>query len=272
MTEKPVDPTTLPATWNAIAVAYDEIFTEKTPELGEAALAMLDPKPDDVVLDVAAGPGPTTMRLAPLVRKIVAIDFAEGMIERLRANLAKRGITNIEPHVMDGLALALPDASFDKVMSMFGWFLFPDRPRGLAEMHRVLKPGGRLLVTSWLPPERNTILGAGRDAMFAALPEPPKPTGPLPTQQPDVVAGELRAAGFRDVVVKEHVFRVPMASVDTYFDELARAGAPILALRKKVGEEAWAKIATRAKATLRERFGSGSFALDGAAIYATGLR
>jgi SAM-dependent methyltransferase len=272
MTDKPIDPMTLPSAWNAVAVAYDEAFTVKTPELADKAIELLDPKPDAVVLDVAAGPGPTTIRLASRVAKIVAIDFADAMVERLRANLAKRSITNVETHVMDGLALQLRDATFDAAMSMFGWFLFPDRMQGLAEMRRVLRPGGRVLVTSWLPPEKNTVLGAARDAIFAALPDPPKPPGILPTQQPDVVAGELRDAGFRDVAVHEHVVRVTYDSADEYVDQFVRAGAPIQLLKRRLGDDAFAKVPEKAKATLRERLGNGPVSFELAAIYATAVR
>jgi SAM-dependent methyltransferase len=173
---------------------------------------------------------------------------------------------------MDGHALLFDDASFDAVVSMFGWFLFADRPRALREMHRVLRAGGRLLVTSWATPDRNTMLGTGLEAIRHALPDLPRPPGPLPTQQPEAVAAELRDAGFRDVGTKIVTLSVPISSVDDFWRTFERAGAPFVVLRKKLGEAAWQGATERARAFLRERFGDEPFTLQVEAIYTFGTR
>src|SRR6185369_7603136 len=133
----PKDPLTEPGPWNAVATGYDEEFFEQIPELVEKAIIVLAAPPESTVLDLATGPGTFAVRAASRFAKIVAVDFAEQMIERLQAHLERQSIRNVEARVMDGHALALPDASFDAVVSMFGWFLFSDRARALAEIHRV---------------------------------------------------------------------------------------------------------------------------------------
>jgi ubiquinone/menaquinone biosynthesis C-methylase UbiE len=268
----PPDPLTQPGPWNDVAAGYNAAFFQRLPELLEHAIALIAPARTDTVLDLATGPGTLAVRIAPLVAHVVAVDFAEKMIDELRANVARLGLRNVEARVMDGQALELEEATTDVVASMFGWFLFADRARGLAEIHRVLRPGGRVLVTSWMPPDRNMLLGAAMNALRHALPDLPRPAGPLPTQIPDVVAGELRAAGFREVATEIVAAAAPMTSVEEFWSMFERAGAPIVLLRKKMGEEAWRPVADKCLAHLREQFGRGSFVVPGEAIFASAIR
>jgi SAM-dependent methyltransferase len=261
-----------PGAWNAVATGYDEVWFEALPELVERAIRVVSPELSMTVLDVGAGPGAFAVRVAPRVARVVAIDFADKMIARLLARLDREAIANVETHVMDGQALSFGDASFDAVVSMFGWFMFPDRARGLAEFRRVVREGGRVLVTSWAPPERNLVLGAGMSALREALPDLPRPAGPLPTQIPDVCAEEMRTAGFADVSATIVRGSVRYASVAAYWDVMVRAGAPIALLRAKLGETAWQAASERALAALRSRYGSGDVALDAGAIFTTGVR
>jgi ubiquinone/menaquinone biosynthesis C-methylase UbiE len=268
----PPDPLTQPGPWNDVAAGYNEAFFQRLPEVLDRAIALLEPAPVDTVLDLATGPGTFAVRIAPLVARVVAIDFAAKMIDELCANLTRLGLDNVEARVMDGHALGFEDGAFDVVASMFGWFMFADRARALAEIHRVLRPGGRLLVSSWMPPDRNMLLGAALSALRVALPDLPRPAGPLPTQIPEVVAGELRAAGFREVATEIVAAAAPMSSVEEFWHMFERAGAPLVLLRKKMGDEAWRPVADRCLDHLRAQFGSGSFVVPGQAIVATARR
>ncbi len=268
----PADPLTVPEPWNAVAAGYDETLFSLWLGLHEDAIRILQPSPSSVLLDVATGPGTFAIRVAPRVARVVAVDFAENMIERLRARAREAGVENVDARVMNGEALELLDASFDAAVSMFGWFMFADRARGLSEMHRVLKPSGRVLVTSWSTADRNTLLGNGMDALRAALPELPRPAKPPATQSPETCATEMRAAGFFDVTTTLSTHPVSFPSADDYWDMLERSGAPLVVLRKKLGEEAWQAAKARAAAFLRERFGSGPVELQTEAIVTSGIR
>lgn len=258
--------------WNTVAEGYDELWFEALPELTERAIQVVSPDPSMTVLDVGAGPGTFAVRVAPRVARVVAIDFADQMIARLRARLDRDAVANVETHVMDGQELSFGDASFDAVVSMFGWFMFPDRARGLAEFRRVVREGGRVLVTSWAPPDRNLALGAGMAALREALPDLPRPAGPLPTQIPDVCAEEMRAAGFADIGATIARSSIRYASVEAYWDVMVRAGAPMAMLRAKLGEDAWQAASDRALAALRSRHGDGEVRLDAEVIFTTGVR
>jgi SAM-dependent methyltransferase len=270
-TERPRDPLTLPGPWNAVAEGYDEEFFGQLPELTDRAIAVLGASSSDTVLDVATGPGTLAVKLAPRVARVVAVDFAVAMIERLKAHLFALAIQNVEALVMDGQALELPSASVDAAASMFGVFLFDDRPGALSELFRVVRPGGRVLVTSWLPPDRNTMIGAGMQALRDAIPELPRPAGPLPTQRPDACAAELAGAGFSGVTADVVEFPVLHESADAYFRSFERAGAPLSLLRQKLGEVGFEAARGRALASLRGRYPE-ELDLRCAAIFTSGVR
>ncbi|MFN7972755.1 MAG: class I SAM-dependent methyltransferase [Acidobacteriota bacterium] len=268
----PKDPLNEPETWNVIAEGYDEEFLTKVPAFVENALSILGAPSESTVLDLGTGPGTFAKRAASRFAKVVAVDFAEQMIERLASHVEREGIRNVETHVMDGHALSLPDASFDAVVSMFGWFTFSDRARALAEIHRVLRPGGRVLVTSWAPPDRNAVLGMKVEALRHALRELPRPPGPLPTQIPETCAAEVQAAGFRDVRTDLVRATAEYDSVDTYWRAMDRSDAPMLVLRKKHGDDRFEEVLRKGRDYLIEKLGSGRVALTAEAIYTSATR
>jgi ubiquinone/menaquinone biosynthesis C-methylase UbiE len=268
----PKDPLTEPGPWNAVAAGYDEVIFSQLPELTDAAIELLAPGKEDRVLDIATGPGTLAVRLAPRVKRVVAIDFAEVMIERLRGHIMQNHLANLEARLMNGQELGFDDGSFDAAVSLFGVFLFDDRARGLAEMFRVVVPGGKALISSWAVPEQNTLLGAGMTALRTALPDLPRPNGPLPTQDPDVCAAELEATGFEQVTTRLFKKSVSFASVAEYWQGFERAAAPLVLLKKKLGPEGFADAMTRAQTVLTESHGSGSFSLECAAIFTFGER
>jgi len=111
------------------------------------------------VLDLATGSGEVAFalkgRLAPGTR-IVGMDFCQPMLDQANAKLAKlpsdsRASLSFRPG--DGLALPLPDASFDAVTISFGLRNMADRARSLREIYRILRPGGRLFVLEFSQPQ-----------------------------------------------------------------------------------------------------------------------
>src|SRR3546814_13023860 len=78
------------------------------------------------------------------------------------ARIAASNLPNVEARVMDGQALALEDASFDAVFSIFGVIMFPDWRKGLAEMARETRPGGHGVIATWREHGARTFLLLGQ--------------------------------------------------------------------------------------------------------------
>jgi demethylmenaquinone methyltransferase/2-methoxy-6-polyprenyl-1,4-benzoquinol methylase len=110
------------------------------------------------VLDLATGSGDVAFALSrglPASVRIVGMDFCAPMLVAAEAKKSAMGAArcaNVTFRHGDGLALPLPDESVDAVTIAFGLRNLADRPRGLREMRRVLRPGGRLLVLEFSQP------------------------------------------------------------------------------------------------------------------------
>lgn len=101
--------------------------------------------PDADVLDLGCGAGHASFACAPHARSVLAYDLAEPMLATVAAAARERGLSNVR--TQQGAAERLPfdDASFDWVVSRFSAHHWHDVPHALAEVRRVLKPGGRVL-------------------------------------------------------------------------------------------------------------------------------
>ena len=149
--------------FNGIAGLYDFMNTAMTAGLHHrwraraAELAAVGP--GSRVLDVATGTGDLALELARRVTpggEVVASDFAELMLARARAKAAKAPHPLVRPRFEPADALALPYAndSFDAATVGFGVRNFSDLARGLREMARVVRPGGRVVVLEITAPAR----------------------------------------------------------------------------------------------------------------------
>jgi len=102
------------------------------------------------ILDVACGTGDSTVVAAKAAAdgsQVIGVDISEGMLAFVREKAEKAGVADrVSVETGDGEALRFEDATFDRVTCAFGIRNFEHKDRGLAEMYRVLKPGGRLVI------------------------------------------------------------------------------------------------------------------------------
>ncbi len=140
-------------------------------------------KAGERVLDVGCGTGVVAVTAARAGAHVTGLDLTPVLLERARENVS---IAEVEAEFIEGDAEHLPfaDGSFDVVLSQLGHMFAPRPDVALAEMLRVLKPGGRIAFTTW-PPEHVT----GQLFIMMASHMPPSPEG-SPKPAPPVLWGD----------------------------------------------------------------------------------
>ena len=234
----------------------------------EALVAALAPKPEDTVLDAAAGTGDVSEALSDRVARVIAIDLSPVMVEAAR----RRGLAGVEHRVMDMQALELPDDSVDGVVSRYGYMLVADPPRALAEARRVLRPDGRLAFATWAPAKRNPWATAyGPILVERGYLEPPDPDAPgqFYLSEPEKIEALARAAGFGEVSVEE----VPVTFRAESWDEYRRVVTSLAAVMRQaltqLGEAQRAEVDEAAKARIEPYRSGDGYVLPGVSLVTT---
>ena len=164
------DPNEVSAMFDKVAPAYDKMNTLLS--LGASSLwriAMvraLSLTAGDRVLDIAAGTGTSSAAIARTGARVTALDFSPGMVE-----VGRERHPEIEFVVGNAEQLPFDDASFDAVTISFGLRNVNDPRRALAEMKRVLAPGGRLVVCEFTTPPNSVVKGGYMLYLTKVMPE-----------------------------------------------------------------------------------------------------
>ncbi len=115
-------------------------------------LAVLDLQPGWTIADIGAGTGYFALPMAAAVRSaghVFAVDASPEMLVRLRERLVEAGLANVACFEAEAAATTLPPASCDCVLLANVWHEFDDHRAVLAEMRRILKPGGKIALLDW---------------------------------------------------------------------------------------------------------------------------
>lgn len=137
--------------FDALADGYDRAALRFFPFAADRLAERLAPRPDEKILDVATGTGAVAVAVAQRLRggRVMAVDISERMLDRAYANVRRMALHNVDLHPMDAAALEFRDCYFDAMTCSFGLFFLPDMPAALREWRRVLRPGGRLVLTGF---------------------------------------------------------------------------------------------------------------------------
>jgi SAM-dependent methyltransferase len=186
-----------------------ELLWRGTRPVSEWLVSRLDPRPGQTILELAAGTGETGLLAAERLGFggiLISSDREIGMVDAAARLGTERGVTNAEYRVLDAERLALPDASVDGVLNRFGYILKGDPPPALAEIRRVLRPGGRLAFSVWAERERNPWMTVPADVLVARghlAPQNEAEQRLSARRNPDSIAGLLADAGFGEPEIEE---------------------------------------------------------------------
>jgi len=251
---QPANPLSASEPWNLVADGYAETTMIVFEQYAAEAIAASKLKPNSTVLDVACGPGTLALKLARTAGKVHGIDFSESMLAVFEKKIEQAGHGNIALHCGDAQTLPYPDEMFDAAFSLFGLMFFPDRKQGFAEIHRTLKPGGSIAVTSWAPVDQSPAMQTMFGALRAIKPDLPQPQRSVSTlENPDVFKQEMQDAGFRSVEIRCVTKPFPVTTIPEFWDSMVKGSAPIQMLKKSLGETAWHEKEVLALEYLKER-------------------
>lgn len=266
--------------WNQAATGWrkwSELIDGAASGVSQRLVELAGIEPGSRVLDVAAGygePSLTAARAAGPEGSVVATDISAEMIAFGRERASAAGLGNIEFVESDAAGLDFPEDSFDAAVSRWGIIFEPDGEAAAARVRGFLKPGARMAISSWGPPERVPFLAIPMRTAMQRLDVPPPPPGtpgPLSRPTPEALGGLLDAAGFSDVEVEEAEVSFEWQSPEDFTTFIREIAPPINAIidphPQDAQDETWAAITD---AIRQEAADDGSVRLQNLVLLAAG--
>lgn len=211
---------------------------ERVTPVREWMLRELGPQRGETILELAAGAGDTGFEAAVSAGpggRLISTDFSPEMVAVARRRGSELGLGNVDYRTMDAESIELDSGSVDGVICRFGYMLMSDTETALAETRRVLRPGGRAVLSVWGAPEANPwITLLARTLVEGGLVAPPEPGGPDPFSMSvgERTQGLLENAGFAAVGLEEVSVSFTFSDIDDYVSyatDTAGPFAPVLA-------------------------------------------
>lgn len=141
-------------TYNAASDHYDHPANSFWERFGRRTVARLALSTGACVPDVCCGSGASAIPAAEAVGpngSVLGVDLAEDLLELARTKANQHGLKQIEFRTGDLLDLGLPESNFDAVICVFGIFFVADMQAAVRELWRLVRPGGKLAITTWGP-------------------------------------------------------------------------------------------------------------------------
>ena len=221
-------------------------------------IELLEPRPGQRILDLAAGPGEVGFELLPLIQpggELLSTDVAPEMVEVARRRAATLGLEGVEFAVEDAARLTLPAASVDGVLCRFGLMLVPDMASAAAEIARVLRPGARVVLAVWASSRVNPwITAAGRAALDLGFTDPPDHDAPGPFRlgDPEQLRSVVEGGGLQIELVEEVVVDWAAGSVDAWWDATRDTSRMLSGLLERLTATETAALRERSEENLQE--------------------
>ena len=252
--------TQLHGMWASVAPAWAEHadYADTRGAVITARLLELSaPGPGERVLELACGAGGVGIAAAGLVGpagEVVLSDVAAEMTAIAAARAAAAGLGNVRTLTLDLDELGQPDQAYDVVLCREGLMFALDPAQAVAEIRRILRPGGRVALAVWGPRARNPWLSLVFDAVSAQLGTtlpPPGVPGPFALDDPERLAGLLAGAGLAEVAVTEVPTPLRDASFDAWLARTSALAGPLAKRLAALPEPARRQLRDRLEAAVR---------------------
>ena len=248
-------------TWDKFSSGWkkwDELTMNFLQPIGHEIINSLDLKETDIVLDVATGSGEPGLTIAGIVKKgkVIGTDISEGMLSTATANALGREIKNYSTQLSDISQLYFENNYFDAISCRMGMMFFPEMLVAIMEMARVLKPGRKLAVSIWGPPEKNFWINAMMNAMSKHTDFPSQIEGSpglFRCSKPGFIQDLFKQASLKNIIAKEVSGKIDYFSVRHYWRNMTEVAAPIAAAISKLNDSQKMKVRKEVFAIIQQQ-------------------
>lgn len=244
--------------WSAVAKAWEEAAdsTHKPWAITYRMLDALGAEPGETILELAAGTGDLGFAVADVIGqggRLITTDFSAAMVQIAARRASDRGLTNVETMRVDAQRIPFDESSVDAVLCRFGLMLIPDQATAIAEIARVLRQGGRVVLATWAGPELNPWMAASGMALLMNGhppdgPGPFDPGGVFSLSDPKVLSSLFAAAGFVSIEVEQVAEPWSFSSFEEFWHIPSKVSGPLAARLATLSKQDQEAVA----ATLRQ--------------------
>ena len=243
----------------------------------DAIVARLGAKQGQRVLDLASGTGEPSLAIAERVGplgSVLGVDFVEPMIEFAREKANRRDLTNVEFRVEDCENLNVPQGTFDGASMRFGLMFFAEPVVALKRVHQAIKPGGRLVIGTWGPLDKNPWAAIPISFLkrYIDIPAPPPGApGLFAFADTERLKSTLSQAGFQKIEIENVPNEVgSFQSGKAYCEFIFTLSGPLAGLLTQLPADKQARVQEEIAAELDSKFKvEGRLSIPGAAWVAT---
>jgi SAM-dependent methyltransferase len=263
--------------WEAMAPGWErwraQLADALTPVRGWL-VRELAPRAGDTVLELGAGTGETGFEAAALLGddgRLISTDLSPGMVKVARRRGTELGLSNVDYGVIDAERIELDTGSVDGVVCQNTYMLLPDPSAALAETRRVLRPGGRLVLSVWGAPDSNPWASIGGKILVERghIP-PPEPGAPgvftMASEQRTTAL--LEGAGFSAIRTKQVPVRFAFGNLGDYEQWVVDVAGPFAMVVRGLPEEERHVLRARLRETFSAFAADGGYELPGVALCA----
>ena len=267
--------------WSGVACRWADNADDvdrRGAEVAERMLAGAAVRPGDRVLELACGPGGAGLAAAARVGpggEVVLSDVVPEMTSIAAARARSSGLDNVRTATLDLEQIDQPDGSYDVVLCREGLMFAVQPDCAVNEMHRVLRPGGRISVAVWGPQKENPWLGIVFEALTAitgsAVPPPGIP-GPFALDDQARLGSLMEAAGFADITIEQLPTPLRSPSFDAWWARTKAVAGPVAAIIARLDATTTVALEQRLRAAAAPYTTSAGLELPGLTILVSASR